>query len=76
LRNQSNKLVVRLSTAAYISDAAGWQKKKLLTTKLGQDSGAILLLQFSAIFDNFLRKNWRSSLGRTNVMIKFLHNLA
>jgi Fe-S cluster biosynthesis and repair protein YggX len=31
--------------------------------------------QFSAIFDNFRRKNWRF-FSKTNVMIIFLNNLA
>jgi hypothetical protein len=37
--------------------------------------GPMFWSQFSAIFDNFQRKNWRFY-KKTNVMIKFLHNLA
>jgi hypothetical protein len=38
-------------------------------------ASGMLWSQFSAIFDNFWRKNWRF-FSKTNVMIKILHNLA
>jgi hypothetical protein len=37
--------------------------------------GSMLWSQFSTIFDNFRRKNWRFS-QKTNVMIIILHNIA
>jgi hypothetical protein len=39
------------------------------------DQGLMLLSQFSAIFDNFRRKNW-AFFSKTNVIIKILHNIA
>jgi hypothetical protein len=79
------EICILLQTFQYVMHACIIAYNKIIQTEIfiqlpsllkkHMHQGSMLWSQFSAIFVNFWRKKWRFS-QKTNVMIKFLHNLS